>query len=121
MQIKLVVGRVLGEFDMLKLSDGMMMSVNTSKKIGDYGNCGKQEVLTANKCTKRVVYSAKKVGQEPRFTEVNTENDCNKSPNQLKKMKVQTSDVIGDKCVKDKDYNLVLGDKEKTTCLESPL
>ena len=36
-------------------------------------------------------------------------------------MKVQNSDVIGDKCVKDKDYNLVLGDKEKTTCQESPL
>ena len=119
MQTKLVVGRVLGEFDMLKLSDGM--SINTSKKSGDYGNCGKQEVLTAKKCTKRVVYSAKKVGQEPQFTEVNTENDCNKSSNQFKKKKVQNSDVIGDKCVKDKDYNLVLGDKEKTTCQESPL
>lgn len=39
MQTKLVVGRVLGEFDMLKLSDGM--SINTSKKSGDYENCGK--------------------------------------------------------------------------------
>ena len=28
-------------------------------------------------------------------------------------MKVNNTDVIGDKCVKDKDNNLVLGDKEK--------
>ena len=36
-----------------------------------------------------------------------------KSSNQLKKMKVENTDVIGNKCVKDKDNNLVLGDKEK--------
>ena len=28
-------------------------------------------------------------------------------------MKVENTDVISDKCVKDKDNNLILGDKEK--------
>ena len=56
---------------------------------------------------------AKKVAQETRFFEMNTEKDCNKILRLAKKMKVDSTDIVGDKCVKDKNNNLVLGDKEK--------
>ena len=52
------------------------------------------------------------VAQETRFTETNNEKECNKISKLAKKMTVDNN-VIGDKCVKDKDNNLVLGDKEK--------
>ena len=51
--------------------------------------------------------------QETRFTEINNEKDCNRISKLPKKMTIDNNDVIGDKCVKDKDNNLVLGDKEK--------
>ena len=57
--------------------------------------------------------AVKKVAQETRITDINTDKDCNKIFKLAKKMKVENTDVIGNKCVKDKDNNLVLGDKEK--------
>ena len=63
----------------------------------------KEDYLAAKKCAKRAVYNAKKVAQETRFTEINTEKDCIKIFKLLKKMKVENTDVIGDKCAKDKD------------------
>ena len=44
---------------------------------------------------------------------MNTEKDSNKILKLAKKMKVKNPDVIGDKCIKDKDNDLILGDKEK--------
>ena len=73
----------------------------------------KANYLAAKKCAKHVVYNANKVAQETRFTEINTEKDCNKTFKLAKKMKVDNTDVIGDKCIKDKDNNLVLEDREK--------
>ena len=37
----------------------------------------KEDYLAAKKRAKREVYSAEKVAQETRFTEINTEKDCN--------------------------------------------
>ena len=55
----------------------------------------------------------KKVAQKTRFIEINTEEDCNKIFKLAKKLKVDITDIIGDNCVKDKDDNLVLGDKKR--------
>ena len=76
-------------------------------------NGSKEDYLTAKKCAKRAVYNAKNVAQETRFTEINTERDCNKILKLAKKMKVENTDVTGNKCAQDKNNNLVLGDKEK--------
>ena len=73
----------------------------------------KEDYLAAKKCAKRAAYNAKKFAQETRFTEINTEKDCNKIFKLAKKMKVENTDVTGDECVKDKDDNLVLENKEK--------
>ena len=53
----------------------------------------KRDYLFSKKCDKRAVYSAKKVAQETRFIEINTENDCNKILKLAKKMKVENTDV----------------------------
>ena len=45
MSIKFVVELAVLEFSMLKLGGGMMMWINTSKKSGDDGNCGKWVVI----------------------------------------------------------------------------
>ena len=73
----------------------------------------KEDHLAAKKCAKHAVYSAKKVAQETRFTEINTEKDCNKIFKLAKRMNVKNTDVTGEKCVKDKNNNLTLEDKEK--------
>ena len=72
----------------------------------------KEDYLAAKKSAKRAAYNAKKVAQETRVTEINTEKDCNKIFKLAKNMKVENTDVTGDKCVKDKDNNLVLGIKK---------
>ena len=79
------------------------------RKIGG----SKKDYLAAKKFAKGVIYNVKKVAQETQFTEMNTEKDYNKIFKLAKKMKVYDTDVIGNKCVKDKDNNLVLGYKEK--------
>ena len=73
----------------------------------------KEDYLTSKKCPKHAVYNAKNVAQETRFTEINSGKDYNKIFKLAKQMKVENTDVTGDKCVKDKDNNLVLGNKEK--------
>ena len=73
----------------------------------------KANYLAAKKCTKHVVCNVNKVAQGTQFTEINTEKDCNKIFKLAKRMKVDNTDVIGDKCIKDKDNNLVLEDREK--------
>ena len=71
----------------------------------------KEDYLLAKKCDKRALYNAKKVTQETRFTQINTEKDWNKIFKLAKKMKVENTYFTGDKCVKNKD-NFVLGDKK---------
>ena len=73
----------------------------------------KVDYLAVKKIAKKAVYNAKKEAQEARFTEINSERDCNKIFKLAKKMKSENSDVIGDKCVKDKDGNLALSEKDK--------
>ena len=65
------------------------------------------------KSDKQAVYNAIKVAQETKFTEINTEKVCNKILKLAKKMKVKNTDVIGNKCVKDEDNNLILQDTQK--------
>ena len=72
-----------------------------------------EDYLAARRCAKRTVYNAKKVAQETGFTEIHSEKDYNKIFKLAKKMKVENTEVIGDKCVEDKDNNLELADKEK--------
>ena len=73
----------------------------------------KENYQAAKKIAKRAVYNAKKVAQESRFSEINSEKDCNKIFKLAKKMKVENADIIGDKCVKDKNNNLALSEKDK--------
>ena len=73
----------------------------------------KEEYQAAKKIAKREVYNAKKLAQETRFSDINSDKDCNKIFKMAKKMKVENGDVIGNKCVKDYDSNIVFGDKEK--------
>ena len=49
---------------------------------------GSKDYLVAKKCAKCAVYNTKKVAQEIRFTEINTEKDYNKIFKLAKKMKV---------------------------------
>ena len=79
----------------------------------------KEDYLVDKKCAKRAVYNAKKIVQEIWFTEINTDKDWNKFFKLAKKMKVDNNDVIDDKCVKDKNNNLVLGDKTKLHVLKA--
>ena len=67
----------------------------------------KEDYLAAKKSAKHAVYNAKKVAQ------INTVKECNKIFKLAKKMKVENNGVIGNKCVKDKNNYLTLGDKEK--------
>ena len=54
-------------------------------KLWEMGG-SKEDYLAAKKYAKRAVYNAKKIAQETRFTEINTEKDCNKIFQLAKKM-----------------------------------
>ena len=112
--------KCLVEFGILKLGGGMMISINTSKKNEDYWTwkigASKEDYLAAKKCAKHAIYNAKYAAQETWFSEINTEMDCNKIFKLAKKMKVENTWCSWEQIkvkVKDKGYNLILGDKEK--------
>ena len=71
----------------------------------------KEDYLAAKKCAKSAVYNAKKVAQETQFTAISTEKDCNKIFKLAKKMKVENTDITGDKYIKNKGNNLISGNK----------
>ena len=75
----------------------------------------KELYLLAKKAAKRAVYQAKQDSQLEHFEDIN--NDRNKIYKLAKRLKRDSSDIIGEKCIHDDNGKLALS----TSCLAIPL